>query len=88
MSFNTDLNYNKIFIFSQKMTKSFHSQIYFKHLNIGRNLSEWKIEFILSYLVRNFQINARNKLREKCLFKFSHYIRPHFEYGGIAPVNK
>ena len=35
--------------------------------HICRNLSEWKTEIILSYLVRNFQINTRNKLRAKCL---------------------
>ena len=29
---------------------------------ICRNLSEWKIEFILPYLLRNFQTKARNKL--------------------------
>ena len=35
------------------------------HLYICRNLSEWKIEFILSYLVRNSQINGKNKLSSK-----------------------
>ena len=37
-------------------------------------LSEWKIEFILPYLVRNFQINARKKLTANCLLTF-YYIQ-------------
>ena len=45
----------------------------FQHLLSAEILSEWKIEFILPYLVRNFQINARNKLTAKCLLTFSHY---------------
>ena len=39
----------------------------FQHLLSAEILSEWKIEFILPYLVRNFQINARNKLTTKYL---------------------
>ena len=46
----------------------------FQHLLSAEILSEWKIEFILSYLVRNFQINARDKLTAKCPLTFSHYI--------------
>ena len=30
-------------------------------------------------LVRNFQINTRNKLTAKCLLTFAHYARPHLE---------
>ena len=32
----------------------------FQHLVSAEILSEWKIEFILPYLVTNFQTNARN----------------------------
>ena len=39
----------------------------FQHLVSAEILSEWKIEFILPYLVRNFQISAWNKLTAKCL---------------------
>ena len=39
----------------------------FQHLLSAEILYESKIEFILPYLVRNFQINARNKLTTKCL---------------------
>ena len=53
----------------------------FQHLLSAEVLSELKIEFILPYLVRNFQINPRNKLVGKCLLTFSHYTGPHFEYG-------
>ena len=52
----------------------------FQHLLSAEILFEGKIEFILPYLARNFQINARNKLM--CLLTFSHYTRPHLEYGG------
>ena len=51
---------------------------------IYRNLSERKIEFILPYLVRNFQINARCKLTAKSLLTFSHYTRSYFEYSGYV----
>ena len=34
----------------------------FQHLLSAEIFSEGKIEFLLPYLVRNFQINARNKL--------------------------
>ena len=54
----------------------------FQHLVSAEILSEWKIEFILPYLVRNFQINARNKLTAKCLLTFSHYTRPDLEHGS------
>ena len=37
----------------------------FKYLLSEEILSEWKIEFILPYLVRNSQINAWNKLTAK-----------------------
>ena len=46
----------------------------FQHLLSAEILSESKIEFILPNLVRNFQINARIKLTEKCLLTFSHYV--------------
>ena len=47
-----------------------------QHLLSVEILSEWKIEFIIPYLVRNVQINARmNKLTAKCLLTFSHYIQ-------------
>ena len=39
----------------------------FQHLDICRNLSECKIEFYPIYLVRNLQINAKNKLSAKYL---------------------
>ena len=39
----------------------------FQNLLSAEILSEWKIEFILPHLVRNFQINARNKKIAKCL---------------------
>ena len=45
-------------------------------------LPELKIEFILPYLVRNVEVNARNKLTIKCLLTFSHYTRPRLEYGS------
>ena len=45
-----------------------------------------KIEFILPHLVRNFQINTRNKLTAECLLTFSHYTRPHLEYGSQVYV--
>ena len=45
-------------------------------------LSKWKIELILPYLVGNFKVNARNKVTTKCLLTFSHYTRPHLEYGS------
>ena len=54
----------------------------FQHLLSAEILSECKIEFILPYLVRNFQINARNKLTAKCLLTFSHYTRPDLEHGS------
>ena len=54
----------------------------FQHLLSEEILSERKIEFILPNLVGNFQTNARNKLTAKCLLTFSHYVRPHLEYGG------
>ena len=54
----------------------------FQHLLSAEILSERKIEFILPYLVRNFQINARYKLTAKCFLAFCHYTRPHLEYGG------
>ena len=54
----------------------------FQRLLSAEILSERKIEFILPYLVRNFQVNARNKLTPKCLLTFSHYTRPHLEYGS------
>ena len=46
----------------------------FQHVLSAEILSEGKIECILPYLVRNFQINARSKLTVKCLLTFSHYI--------------
>ena len=46
----------------------------FQHVLSPEILSELKIEFILPYLVRNFQINGRSKLTAKCLLTFSHYI--------------
>ena len=46
----------------------------FQHLLSVEISSEGKIEFILPYLVRNFQINARDKLTAKCLLTFSHYM--------------
>ena len=39
----------------------------FQHLLSAEISSELKIEFILTYLVRNSQINARNKLTANCL---------------------
>ena len=53
----------------------------FQHLLSAEILSV-KIEFILPYLVRNFQINAKNKLTTKCLLTFIHYTRAHLEYGS------
>ena len=46
----------------------------FQHVLSAEILSEWKIELILPYLVRNFQINGKSKLTAKCLLTFSHYI--------------
>ena len=48
--------------------------ILFQHLLSAEILSKRKIEFILPYLVRNFQINARDKLTARCILTFSHYI--------------
>ena len=42
----------------------------FQYLLFSEILSERKIEFILPYLVRNFKINARNKLTAKSLLTF------------------
>ena len=53
-----------------------------QHLLSAEILSEWETEFILPYLVRNFQINARNKLTAKCLLTFCHYTRPDLEHGS------
>ena len=41
-----------------------------------------KLNLYFTYLVRNVQTNARNKLIAKCLLTFSHYTWPHLEYGG------
>ena len=57
-----------------------------QHLLSAEILSEWKIEFILLYLRRNFQINVRNKLTAKCLLTFSHYTTPDLEHGSQAYV--
>ena len=55
----------------------------FQHLLSAEILYELKIKFILPYLVRNSQINARNKLTTKCLLTFFHFkSRPHLEYGS------
>ena len=54
----------------------------FQNLLSEEILSELKTKFVLSYSVGNFQTNARNKLTAKCLLTFSHYARPHLEYGG------
>ena len=53
-----------------------------QHLLSPEILSEWKIDFILPYLGRNFKIKARKKLTTKCLLTFSHSARPHLEYGS------
>ena len=45
-------------------------------------LSEWKNEFILPHLERNFIINAGNNSLTKCFLTFSHYTRPYLEYGS------
>ena len=45
----------------------------FQYLLSAEILSESKIEFILPHLVRNFQINARNKLIAKCLLPLPLY---------------
>ena len=55
---------------------------FFQHLLFAERLSEWKIEFILPYLKRNFKITARNKLTSKCLLTFSHYARCLLQYGS------
>ena len=47
---------------------------FFQHLLLAEILSERKTKFILPYLVRNFQINARNKLTAKSFLALSHYI--------------
>ena len=54
----------------------------FQHLLSAEILSQLKIEFILPYLVINFQINANNKLTTKCLLTFSHYTKPCHECGS------
>ena len=54
----------------------------FQHLLSTELLSERTIEFILPYLVRNLQINVRNRLIAKCLLTFFHNTRPTLEYGG------
>ena len=56
-----------------------------QHLLSAEILSKLKLEFILPYLVRNFQINAKNKTT-KCLLTFIHYTRPHLEYGSYVYV--
>ena len=81
MSFNLDLNYAQKVIF-MKNDKIIPLTNLFQHLLSAEILSECKIEFILPYLVRNFQINARNKLTAKCLLTFSHYTRPDLEHGS------
>ena len=60
----------------------------FQHLLSTEILSEWKIKFILPYLVRNFKVNARNKLTTKCLLTFSHYTNPCLKHGSQVYVKK
>ena len=54
----------------------------FQHLLSAEIYLNEKLNLHFTYLVRNFQINARNKQTAKCLLTFSHYTRPHLEYGG------
>ena len=85
MSFNPDLNLAEKVIFSWKMTKSFHSQICF-NIYISAEIYLNKKLNLLSYLVRNFQINARNKV--SAFSTFSHYIMPHLETWWLSLFEK
>ena len=61
--FNPILNKNaQKAIFSRKMTKSFDSQICF---NNKYNCTNLTFEFLLIYLVKNIQLNARNRFSRK-----------------------
>ena len=70
---------HSIQIWTRLKTLNFYGkwQNHFTHRDVSasvllpaENLPEWKIEFTLPYLQRNFQINARNKLTLKCLLIF------------------
>ena len=71
ISFRSELG-SKSYIFI-KNDKIISLTNLFQHLLFAEILLELKIESILAYLVRNFQINARNKLTTKCLLTFFHY---------------
>ena len=73
MSFNPDLNKQaQEVVFSKKMTKLF-THICFYNAYIHRNLSEWEIEFLLSYLVKNVQLTAKNGCHYKTISKLSQH---------------
>ena len=74
ISFNPDLNeaQKKRYMKNDKIISLTNL---LQHSLSAEFLSEW-----------NFQINARNKLTAKCLLTFSHYTRPHLEYGSQVQV--
>ena len=56
------------------MTKPFQSQILYKIYYLQKFYLNEKLNLYYHFLVKNFQINARNKLTAKCILTFSHYI--------------
>ena len=54
----------------------------FQYLLSSKTLSEVKFEFLSPDLVRNFQINGKNKAIAKCLLTFSRYAKLLLEYIG------
>ena len=82
ITFNPDLNQAQKIIFSQKMTKSIHSQIYFNIYISAADIYLSEKLNLYSYLVRNFQINAREQsafsTREQTKSK------EHFQHYSIA----
>ena len=65
------------------MEKLLHSKICFKNVVICSNLFGWEIELLLSYLLRNAQINARNRCQWKINNKF-----PQLSFITILIISK
>ena len=71
----------------------------FNNVYICSNLSGWEIKFLLSYLVRNIQINTRNTchyntiskvLAQHSLIQCESFVRPYldYEYAVYAKRNE
>ena len=59
-------------LFSKTITKSYHSQICFKNI-LEIYLNE-KLNFCYHILIRNVQINARNRCHQKTISKLPQHI--------------